>query len=475
MTDNHPLSTPVLVSGGTVVTDGAAAQADVLIRDGRIVAVGDRRQLAAADADVIDATGLMVLPGAVDPHYHPFGAMATDGAGAVCGGTTSAIAFVEAEPGETPAHAAGRSIADELPHSPIDLALHGVIWEPASYKPGDLADLAALGVTSIKLWLAYRELGIMADDDQVHRILTEAASEGILVLAHCENGPVVEELARDLRASGDTSLRHHGRVRPISLEAEAVHRFLRIAAMTGADTYVVHVTGREPLEEIIRARRRGQRVVAETCPHHLVFDEARYEDPDPLPFLMTPPLRSLADQDALWQALADGTLDTLGSDHGHVPMRPDKVDAAGDVTRVPYGIPGVQWRLALAHTYGVLRGRITMERLVEVCCAAPARAYGLFGRKGTVRPGADGDLVLWDPTARTLVSPATRRDDLDYSPYDGLELVGAPRVVLAGGEVVARDGDQVPRTTPSAFLPRAPRGAVTHHATQENDYVAAAR
>jgi len=215
------------------------------------------------------------------------------------------------------------------------------------------------------------------------------------------------------------------------------------------------VTGREPLREIVRARRRGQRVLAETCPHHLVFDESRYEEPDPLPYLMTPPLRSLADQDALWTALADGTIDTLGSDHGHVPMDPDKLAAAGDVTQVPFGIPGVQWRLALVHTYGVLRGRLTLERLVEVCCAAPARAFGLFGRKGTVRAGADADLVLWDPHARTVVSSATRRDGMDYSPYDGMELIGAPRVVLASGDVVARDGEPLARTTRAAFLSRA--------------------
>jgi dihydropyrimidinase len=352
--------------------------------------------------------------------------------------------------------------------------MHGVIWEPAAYRDGDLAALADAGATSVKLWLAYRELGIMADDEQVHAVMAEAAREGVLVLAHCENGGVVAALAAGLRARGTTALSEHGAARPIALEAEAVHRFLRIAEVTGADAYVVHLSGREPLEEIARARARGQTVYGEVCAHHLVLDDRRYAGEDALRYMVTPPLRSTADADALWRALAGGEVDTFASDHGHLRLEDDKRPVAGDVTAVPYGIPGIQWRLALGLTFGVARGRLTVERLVEAACAAPARAFGLYPRKGTLRPGADADVVVWDPARRTVVGADTRRDGLDYSPYDGMEVAGPPRIVIAGGEIVAEDGEFLGREAPARFLAR-PRRDPGHAHAASLESLAAAR
>jgi dihydropyrimidinase len=461
---------PLLIAGGCVVSDGVRMPADVLLRDGRVAALGAAGELDARGARTLRADGCLVMPGAVDPHTHVFGAAESDGIAALCGGTTSALVFVDAEPGDTPADATRRGLERELPASPIDLGFHGVIWEPAAYRSGDLAALAEAGVTSVKLWLAYRELGIMADDDQVHAIMSEAAEQGVLVMAHCENGPLVAALADRLRATGAPALSEHGRARPIALEAEAVHRFLVIAGLTGADAYVVHVTGAAPLHEIKRARERGQRVLAETCAHHLVLDEGVYAGPDPIRYMVTPPLRAPQEGDALWSALARGELDTFASDHGHVPLDPDKLAAAGDVTAVPYGLPSIQWRLMLGYTFGVRAGRLTVERLVEAACAAPAKAFGLFPRKGTLAPGADADVVVWDPERRTIVGPETRRDAVDYSPYDGLELTGGPRAVIAGGELVVRDGEYLGRTRPAAFLHRPRR---RHDPEPVHDVVAA--
>ena len=466
------MSQPLLIAGGTVVTDGGRAEADVLLRDGRVAAVGAVRDPAAT---VVRADGCLVLPGAVDPHTHVFGAAHADGVAALCGGTTSALVFVDGDPGETPAAAAERGVREQIPESPIDLGFHGVVWEPEAYRDGDLAALADAGVTSVKLWLAYRELGIMADDAQVHAIMAEAAREGVLVQAHCENGGAVADIAQRLRDRGTTALSEHGRARPIGLEAEAVHRLLRFAEVTGADTYVVHVSGREPLEEILRARMRGQTVFAETCAHHLVLDDRVYAGDDALRFMMTPPLRAPADCDALWEGLRSGAIDTLASDHGHLRLDADKVPAADDVTAVPYGIPGIQWRLALGMTHGVRAGRLSLERLVEVACAAPARAFGLYPRKGTLRPGADADLVVWDPTRTVVVGDDSRRDGLDYSPYDGMALQGPPRIVVAGGEVVAEDGVFLGREAPARFLPRPRRTAVGADLGPSGDGLAAAR
>jgi dihydropyrimidinase len=448
------VSEPLLIRGGTVVSDGAAGTADVLLRDGRITALGALDVLDAAGCRTLDAGGCMVLPGGVDAHTHILGRVPADGVAALCGGTTTALAFVDAEPGERPADAARRAIEEELAESPVDVGLHGVLWEPAAQRDGDVAALAQMGVTSLKLWLAYRELGIMCDDAQAFAAMREAAHEGVLVQAHCENGGVLEALAEELRERGQLGLDQLPRARPVAAESEAVHRFLAMARLSGADPYVVHVSAAASLAEVERARGDGQTVAAEVCAHHLAFGDAVYGEPDAIRYMVAPPLRPAADVEALWAALADGRLDVYASDHSHDALDPDKTRHADDVTAVALGLPGIELRLALGFTLGVGAGRLSVERLVEVACAAPARAYGLFGRKGTLRPGADADVVVWDPAPRWTVDRDTRRDGLDYSPYDGLQLHGAPRMVIAAGELVVQERCFLGRTTPGRFLPR---------------------
>lgn len=445
----------LLIRGGTVVSDGAAGAAEILVRDGRIAAVADGGSpLDAGGARVLDAAGCLVLPGGVDAHTHILGRVPADGVAALCGGTTTALAFVDAEPGESPAAAARRTIDGELADAPLDVGLHGVVWEPDAVAAPDIGELAALGITSLKLWLAYRELGIMADDAQALAVMRAAARQGVLVLAHCENGGMLAALEAELREAGQLGLEQLPRWRPVLAESEAVHRFLALARLTGADAYVVHISAARALAEVERARGEGQPVTAEVCAHHLVLDDAVYGGDDALRYMVAPPLRPAADVDHLWRALADGRIDVYASDHGHDRLAPDKSDRAADVTAVPLGLPGIELRLALGFAFGVATGRLSVERLVEVACAAPARAYGLFGRKGTIRAGADADLVLWDPDRRWVVGPATRHDELDYSPYDGLELLGAPRMVIAGGEVVVEEQRFLGRRSPGAFLAR---------------------
>ncbi len=445
----------MLIAGGTVVSDGASVPADVLVNDGKIVAIG---AIDSSADEVLDAGGCLVLPGAVDAHTHIFGRAYEDGVAALCGGTTTALSFTEAEPGESPAAAARRLIDDELPGLPIDVGIHGVIWEPDNYRPGDLRELAELGVTSVKVWLAYRELGIMADDDQAYRVILEAAREGVVVQGHCENGGVIDALIDELRRQSRLGLRELPAARPIATESEAVHRLLVLAELAGAESYVVHLTSRRALEEVQRARQRRQPVGAEVCAHHLVLDDSVYETPEALRYVMAPPLRPRAEPDALWAALADGRIDVYASDHSHERLHPDKTAAGDDLTLVPYGVPGIELRLALGFTFGVQRGRLSAERLVEVACTAPARAFGLFPRKGTVRPGADADLVVWDSAQRWVPGPETRHDGLDYSPYDGMALQGGPRMVIAGGELVVQERQFLGRDQPGQYLPR-PRSA----------------
>lgn len=443
----------LVVRGGTVVSGGRSQRADVLVEGGTVVAVGEVGAPGAAD---VDAGGCFVLPGGVDPHTHVFGAVESDTVSALCGGTTTLVSFADepAEPGETPADAVRRLLADEVPRSAVDIGIHAVVWEPEAYRPGDLAAAAELGVTSVKLWLAYRDLGIQIGDERAYAVMREAAREGVLVLAHCENGDLAEALKEEHRREGRVSLRYHAQARPVALEREAVHRFLAIAGLAGAEAYVVHVTAPAPLAEIEAARARGQRVHAEVCTTHLVYTDAVYEGPDPLRFVLTPPLRTQSERDALWESLAAGSLEVLASDHSHVPLVPDKVEAGDDFTKVPYGVSGVEARLALAWSLGVERGLLTPERLVEVACEAPARIFGLAPRKGSIRPGADADLVVWDPAVRWTIGVDTLHDGVDHTPFEGMAVQGRPRFVVAGGEVAVAEGRYLGRSRPARFLSR---------------------
>jgi dihydropyrimidinase len=441
------VSAPTVVSGGTIVSPSGSAAGDVLVRDGAIVAVGE---VGRGGAEVVDASGCLVLPGAIDVHTHIFGAVAADTRSALLGGTTSMLAFVDAEPGERPVEAARRTIADELPAAHADVALHTVIWEPQAYRTGDMRDVHALGVGSVKLWLAYIELGIMADDDVAFAVMQEAAELGMVVLAHCENGRVVDVLTRALVAAGELGLGSLPRSRPIALEAECVGRFLTMAEVAGATAYVVHVTGRRPMDEIAAARERGVAVYGEACVHHLLFDESHHHGADALRYVMTPPLRTPADQEALRSGLAGGGLDTYASDHCHLRLDRDKVPVAADFTQVPTGLPGVGARLPIGLALAGEEG-LTPERLVEVACTAPARIFGL-SRKGALRPGYDADVVVWDPSAPSRITLEGLGDELDWTPYEGVELPGRIRHVLARGDRVVTDGRFVGEEHHGGFL-----------------------
>jgi dihydropyrimidinase len=443
-----PSAESIVVAGGTVVSPRGSSRADVVIRDGRVAQLG---QVDRAGADVVDASGCLVLPGGIDVHTHVFGAVEDDTRSALRGGTTSALAFVDALDGETPAQAAERTLADEVPRSAIDIAFHSVIWEPAAYRTGALADVAGLGVGSVKLWLAYHELGIQADDDVAFAVMQEAATLDMVVLAHCENGRVVEVLTNQAVARGRLGLESLPRTRPIELEAECIHRFLVLAELAGATPYVVHMTGREPLLEVEAARRRGLTVYGEVCPHHLLFDVADHGGPDGVRYVMTPPLRTAADRAALLDGLRGGLLDTLASDHCHYRLDRDKLPLASDFTKVPTGLPGIGARLPIGFALGGAEP-LAAERLVEAACEAPARIFGLYPRKGVIAEGSDADLVVWDPAAPCRLTPERLDDGLGWTPYDGLEIPGAIAQVFARGDRVVADGEYGAAEHTGAYL-----------------------
>jgi dihydropyrimidinase len=363
------------------------------------------------------------------------------------------LTFTDQQAGEQPQDAVRRAIDDHIPGAACDVGVHAVIWDPPQLLPGSIERLAKLGVTSIKVWLAYEELGIMISDGRLYDILREAAAAGVLVLAHCENGGALVAYQRVLVANGGTALASFASTRPPELEAEAIHRLLALAWLARARVYVVHVSGAEPLDEMRRAKRRGQTCFAEACTHHLALADDCYHDDDGLLYTVVPPLRGERDVQALWEGVSDRTIDVLSSDHSSLTRADKLVNASDDFRLLRVGLPGLQLRLAVAFTTGVVGGRIPIGRLIEVACEAPARATGIYPRKGALLPGSDADVVVWDPDA-----PAAPAQDADFTPYAHLSLRGRPRSVLVGGEVVVSDGIYLDVASRGRFLRRTADG-----------------
>jgi dihydropyrimidinase len=279
----------------------------------------------------------------------------------------------------------------------------------------------------------------MADDDVAFAVMQEAAELGMVTLAHCENGRVIDVLTRQLAERGELGLESLPRSRPIELEAECIHRFLVMAELAGATPYVVHVTGREPLAEIAAARGRGMTVHGEVCVHHLLFEVSDHGGADGVRYVMTPPLRTAADRAALFDALMAGGLDTLASDHCHLRLDRDKLPLLGDFRRVPTGMPGIGARLPIGFALGGDQP-LPPERLVDVACEAPARIFGLYPHKGVIAIGSDADIVVWDPSQPSRLTLAGIDDGLDWTPYEGLEIPGSIRDVFARGHHVVAGG-----------------------------------
>lgn len=438
-----------IIRGGTVVTDGGMSVSDILVEDGKIAEVAAR--VEAADAAVIDATGKYVLPGAVDIHTHmdlDVGIARViddfyDGTvAAACGGTTTIVDHMAFGPkGCSPWRQVKEyhRLADG--NAVVDYGFHGVLQHVDDAALDDMAQIARdEGITSFKAYMTY---DYRLDDLDLMKVLERAARERILIAAHCENHGIVTYFREKFVREGKTQARWHPVSRPNAAEAEAVSRLLTLARVAGeAPVYVVHLSTREGLDEIRRAREIGQRRFgAETCPQYLLLDATFYDDPrEGLKAIMAPPLRRQADRDALWQALAGDELDTVATDHCPFTFAKQKQQGAKNFTRCPSGAPGVEERLILLYSEGVAKGRITLPQLVRYACANPARVAGLYPRKGTVAPGADADLVILDPKKEWTLTTGGMHGASDYTCYEGMNITGAIERVLLRGKTVALDG-----------------------------------
>ena len=446
----------VVISGGTVVTPGGVIDADVAVRGERIEAVG--HGLPSDGAEIVDASGLFVLPGVVDVHAHlrlededhPR-RFHQDTLAAARGGTTTVLSFNN--PGTGISEAGSRSLLRGLAEfrertesrSAVDYGLSAVITAQQANAIRELPALIEAGVPTFKAFMVY---DFALPDEGLEGAMRTAAAHGGMLQVHCEDPSLIDPLVADAMARHQVGPRYHALTRPPQAEAAATRRAIEMARRLEAPLYIVHLSCADALDEVADAKSRGEPVYAETCPHYLSLTDALYSDPDEAQVVkrvISPPLRSQADVDALWVGLRDGVLDLVASDH--VPDRVDTEKAlpAPPFPKISNGAPGIETLLSMVYSEGVAGRHIGIVRLVEVLSAAPARLFGLK-TKGGIEPGKDADLVLLDPDARRTIRQADLSHSSDFTPYEGLPAVGAIREVLVRGR---RIGD-----APGRFLER---------------------
>jgi dihydropyrimidinase len=428
----------VVIRGGLVVTPAGILPTDVVVAGERVDGLGPRNERGG---EVFDAAGCYVLPGGVDPHTHLLADVASATRSAAFGGTTTAVCFTNPRPGESDADAVIRGRGEVERLADIDVALHAIIGEPDRFTTRHMEQVRAQGARALKLFLAFPDQGLMASDGCLYEVLREATRLGLLVRVHCENGSVIQALVGEYLARGRQQPAYFARSRPPEVEEEAIARTLAIARLANAAVYITHISTAGGIRLVQAARANGQVVLAEVCLHHLLLDANLSRGKRAERFLVAPPLRAQEHLDALWPALANGTVDTLGSDHSQLRYQPPAKDPA-DFTTLAYGFAGIELRLPLMLSEGLRRG-LPIERIAELTATRPAQVFGLFPRKGAIMPGADADLVVWDPRPEWRVRPSALHDGLGNSVYAGMKVRGAIRFVFLRGELIVANGNFV--------------------------------
>ncbi len=415
------------------------------MEDGVISAMG--RGLNAPD--VIDASGLLVLPGAIDVHTHmemsAGGIRSADDfytgtVAAACGGTTTSLDFVAPAPGQGLLDALAMRMTEALPKAVVDYGFHMTVNRADSATLDEMATALDQGLPSFKAYMAYA--GLMLDDEALYRVLVRSREVGGRVSVHAENGSLIRYLVAKHVVEGSSAPIWHARSHPPEMEAEATSRAMDLAHFAKAPLYVVHVSAADSLARIRAAQKDQWPVFAETCPQYLVLDESRYEEPGfaGAKYVMSPPLRTKGDQDALWQGLRDGAVQTVATDHCPFNFHGQKDRGRDSFAAIPNGAGGVETRLPLLYHYGVSGGRISLNRFVELVSTGPARLFGLSHRKGSPAPGCDADIVLWDPQREVTIAAAQLHQNVDYTPYEGFTVRGWPVLTMLRGQVIVRDG-----------------------------------
>jgi dihydropyrimidinase len=454
----------VLIKGGRIVTAADDYVADIYVEDETVTLIG-------ADLDqpadkTIDASGKYVLPGAVDPHTHldmPFGGTVTiddvesGQTAAAFGGTTTHVDFIIQPQGATFAEALAEWRAKANGVQVIDMGYHMAVTDLK--EGGTLEELATLpdeGITSYKLFMAYKG-ALMVDDETLFRTMEVAAETGALIMVHAENGDVIDVLVKQALAAGNTEPLYHALTRPPEAEGEATNRAIQLARLAGAPLYVVHVTCREAVEPIARARDNGWAVWGETCTQYFFnsLDDIAKPDFEGAKYVYSPPVRDKSNWDVLWSAVRTDILSVISTDHCAFLWDGQKTLGKDDFSKIPNGGPGLENRLQMIHEFGVRAGRISLNRMVELLATSPAKLFGLYPRKGTIAVGSDADIVVFDPEKRVTITAAAQHSKSDYNLYEGTEVTGSPEVVLLRGNVLVENDELVAQPGIGRYVARA--------------------
>ena len=462
-----------VIAGGTVVSASDTFPADVLIEDEKIITIG---QQLSGDT-TIDATGKYVIPGGIDVHTHldmPFGGTVasddffTGHRAAAFGGTTTHVDFAIQPKGASLRETLDMWHAKAKGKAAIDYGFHLAITDLPDAVMQEIASVPEWGVTSLKLFMAYKG-ALMVDDATLFRAMEQAAQYGLLIMVHAENGDAIDILVRQSLEAGHTEPKYHALTRPPELEAEATNRAIRLAEVTGAPLYVVHVTNAGAVEAIRLARGRGKApIYGETCVQYFFFTKDDLARPgfEGAKWVCSPPYREKSDQEDLWRAVNVNELQVISTDHcdfwyeGGKDGRPaGKELGIGDFSKIPNGCPGIEDRMMVLFTQGVRAGRFSLNRWVELCCTNPAKLFGMYPQKGVLAPGSDADIVVWDPAANHTISTKTQHQRTDYNLYEGMKVTGVPAVVLSRGRVLVQGGQWQGEQGAGRFIARQRWGA----------------
>ncbi len=454
----------LVIRNGTVATAADVYRADIGVAGGRITAIAEKLTRGAQE---IDATDRLVLPGGVDAHCHidqpsATGAVCADdfrsgSISAACGGTTTIIPFAAQLKGQSLRTAVEDYHRRAKGKSIIDYAFHLIISDPTEQVLGqELPALIRDGCTAFKIYMTYDDLKL--NDRQILDVLALARREGAMVMVHAENSDVINWLTDRLEAAGKTAPKYHGTSRPMPVEREATHRAISLAEIVGVPILLVHVSGREAIEQIRWAQGRGIKIYAETCPQYLFLTEDDMAKPgfEGAKCVCSPPPRDKANQEVVWQGLSSGVFQVVSSDHSPTryndPHGKMLKGSQSSFRNIPNGVPGIETRMPLLFSGGVSEGRLELTRFVSLTATEPARLYGLYPKKGTIAIGSDADLVLWDPEREVTITNDILHHDVDYTPYEGQKVRGWPVLVLSRGEVICRDGEVVAPVGRGVFL-----------------------
>lgn len=436
----------ILLKGGTIVSPKGTKKADVLISGEKIVAVGRR---IGEDASVVDVSGKLIFPGFIDAHTHfdlevsdtvTADNFASGTRSAIAGGVTTVVDFATQNKGESLFDALNNWHVKAFANSSCDYAFHMAISDWNDEVREELPAMFEQGVTSFKVYMIYDAMEL--SDREIYEIMKELKKYGGIVGCHCENSGLIGKLREEALARGEITPANHPKTRPDYAEAEAVRRFLTIAEAADAPAIVVHLSTREGYNEVYRARLRGVKVYAETCPQYLLLDDSVYDRPfgESAKYVCSPPLRKPEDKRMLWHALHENRLDTISTDHCSFTMEQKRAGLA-DFTRIPNGMPGVETRAILTYTYGVRKKRISVMQMCAYLSENPAKLYGMYPKKGAIRVGSDADIVVFDPRGSGVIRQQTSHSACDYNPYEGVKTEGQIERVYLRGQLVFSGGE----------------------------------